>query len=65
MLFLTVIFVAIDYFYIAWAFQARDKFPGAISQSITQALFGMLDKINIDILAMITKRVKPKEGGFL
>lgn len=46
MLLLTLIFLGIDSFYIAWTFQAKGKFPGEISATVTKALYGYVDTMN-------------------
>ena len=40
MLFLTIIFLGLDVYYMVWALGAKDKFSGVISKSLVAALFG-------------------------
>ena len=65
MLFLTIIFLSFDIFYIAWAVQARGKFPGGLSETITKALFGSMEKINLElktnVRASVSKMIKRKK----
>jgi len=45
MLFLTIIFLGLDVFYMVWALGAKNKFSGLISKSLTMALFGKMEQI--------------------
>ena len=53
MLFLTLIFLGLDVFYIVWAFQAKSKFPGHVAVNISSALFGQVEKFNLEILRTV------------
>lgn len=53
MLFLSVIFLGLDLFYLAWTMQARTRFPGEIADSITKALYGVVGNMNADLQAMV------------
>ena len=46
MLALTLIFVALDFYYIIWVINAKDKFEPAISNHLTRALFGFVDDLS-------------------
>ena len=49
MLFLTIIFLGLDIFYIVWALGAKEKFPGEISNAIVKALFGKMEEISLNL----------------
>jgi hypothetical protein len=49
MLFLTIIFLGLDIFYIVWALGAKEKFPGEISNAIVKALFGKMEEISMNL----------------
>ena len=70
MLFLTIIFLGLDIFYIVWALGAKEKFPGEISNAIVKALFGKMEEISMNLSEsaknkkkalskMLTRRKKP------
>ncbi len=46
MLYLTLIFLGFDVYYLAWAYQARAKFPGTISDAVYKALLGSMELIH-------------------
>ncbi|CDW79748.1 UNKNOWN [Stylonychia lemnae] len=45
MLALTLIFLALDFYYIVWVVQAKDKFEPEISNHLTRALFGFANDL--------------------
>ncbi len=49
MLFLTIIFLALDIFYLVWALGAKEKFPGEISSGLMKALFGKMEEISLNL----------------
>jgi hypothetical protein len=55
MLALSLIFLGLDIFYLAWAMQVRDKFPTNISEGVRQALFGKMEKINLELYESVKK----------
>jgi hypothetical protein len=55
MLFLTLIFLGTDVFYLAYAMQAKEKFPAKISEAVRQALFGSMEKINLELYESVKK----------
>lgn len=57
MLALTCIFLCIDFFYILWAFQAKQKFPNASISNISRALFGFVESINGEIKQISNNKV--------
>ena len=64
MLFLTIIFLALDVFYLVWALGAKEKFPGDISNALTKALFGKAEEISLS-LAETAKNKKSAIGKML
>ena len=52
MLALTLIFIALDFYYIIWVVNAKDKFEPEISNHLTRALFGFVD----DLTKSLTKK---------
>jgi hypothetical protein len=63
MLFLTVIFLGFDIFYLAWAIQAKDKFPAVIADAVSKALLGSVEKINLQLYETVKKA--RQEGGLI
>ena len=57
MLFLTIIFLGLDVYYLVWALGAKDKFSGVISKSLVAALFGRVESIS-DSLAEVARSKK-------
>lgn len=49
MLFLTIIFLGLDIFYILWALGVKEKFPGEISNGLVKALFGKMEEISFSL----------------
>lgn len=49
LLFLTIIFLGLDIFYIVWALGAKEKFPGEISNALVKALFGKMEEISFNL----------------
>ena len=55
MLFLTLIFLGADVYYLAYAMQAKEKVPAKISEAVRQALFGSMEKINLELYESVKK----------
>lgn len=55
MLFLTLIFLGADVYYLAYAMQAKEKFPEKISEAVRQALFGSMEKMNLELYESVKK----------
>jgi hypothetical protein len=55
MLFLTIIFLGLDFYYIAWVLQAKQKFPTEISQALVKALLGFANNMTVYLHTNITE----------
>jgi L-ribulose-5-phosphate 3-epimerase UlaE len=55
MLFLTLIFLGTDVYYLAYAMQAKEKFPEKISEAVRHALFGSMEKMNLELYESVKK----------
>ena len=55
MLFLTLIFLGFDVFYLAWAMQAKEKFPKDIADAVSKALLGSVEYINLQLYESVKK----------
>eukprot|EP00347_Sterkiella_histriomuscorum_P021291 403334519 len=58
MMALTLIFIALDFYYILWAIQAKDKFSPEISKNLTRALFGIASDFIIQMTETLHKNGK-------
>lgn len=56
MLGITLLFLGVDFFYLAWAVQAKGKFPDALFQgSVSKALLGFGEKMNQELYAFFNE----------
>ena len=56
MLFLTLIFLGLDLYYVAWVLQAKGKFPReTFSNAISNALFGFVEKMNNELYSIFNE----------
>ena len=55
MLFLTLIFLGTDVYYLAYAMQAKEKFHEKISEAVRQALFVSMEKMNLELYESVKK----------